>query len=214
MKKTTKKIIQIILVIVVVLGFWHVLKPLPKGIYTKGQTHHAASEDIVFLSDLTYIDSQQNRQSEQQIFDTIFTMIDEAKSYILIDMFLFNDFLGSEKKAYRGLAGELTQKLVEKKKLFPEIQIIFISDPINSVYGGDISQQYKELEKAGVTVIVTDLKKLRDSNPLYSAPWRMLGQWWGNTSDGGRLPHLMDDRRPKLISLAKKKLFILPLALL
>jgi len=43
--------------------------------------------------------------------------------------------------------------------------------------------------------VVTDLDPLRDSNPLYSAPWRLLVRWFGNRPvDSGWLPHPLDVR--------------------
>jgi phosphatidylserine/phosphatidylglycerophosphate/cardiolipin synthase-like enzyme len=38
-------------------------------------------------------------------------------------------------------------------------------------------------------VISTDLLRLRDSNPLYSAWWRLAVQWWGNPPEARWLPH-------------------------
>ncbi len=163
-----------------------------------GEVYTVANDKITFLTDKTFTDRDGKRRSEQEIFDTIFAMIDGAQEYILLDMFLFNDFLGTATSSYRQLSMELTEKLIEKKKQKPEMEIVFITDPINTVYGGDVSEYLQALREAGVTVVLTDLTKLRDSNPVYSAWWRVFGQWWGNTPDGGWLPHVMDTRRGKL----------------
>ena len=37
-------------------------------------------------------------------------------------------------------------------------------------------------------MVLTDLRRLRDSHPIYSGFWRMFGPWFG-TSPGGLRPH-------------------------
>ena len=37
------------------------------------------------------------------------------------------------------------------------------------MYGESESEYFSRLEQVGISVTITDLKKLRDSNPLYSA---------------------------------------------
>lgn len=49
-----------------------------------------------------------------------------------------------------------------------QIQIVLITDPINSVYGGLSPEHYRQLRQAGVDVIETNLAPLRASNPLWS----------------------------------------------
>jgi len=189
-------IISGLVTLVFIVGFYHTLKPLPEGI-----DYH--SEDITgevrFLHDLTNQDGH-----EQMIFDTIFTHIDEAKEYILIDMFLFNPHLGKADSSYRSLSGELTQKLIDKRDASPDVKIDFITDEINDAYGGDISEQITMMQDAGVNVIRTDLRKLRDSNPAYSPFWRIFIQWFGNSERFGIFPHpFADDRKVTLRSYLK-----------
>jgi phosphatidylserine/phosphatidylglycerophosphate/cardiolipin synthase-like enzyme len=47
-------------------------------------------------------------------------------------------------------------------------------------------------------VVVTDLDKLRDSNPVYSAAWRVLIKWWGAGASDGVLPNPLDDGPDKV----------------
>jgi len=105
-------------------------------------------------------------------------MIDSAQKYILIDMFLYNDFQGPVPETHRDLSDELTNALVQKKVDFPDIKIIVITDPINIIYGSHKSEQLNKLREVGVNIVMTDLKRLRDSNPLYSAFWRTFMSWW------------------------------------
>lgn len=116
-----------------------------------------------------------------------------------MDMFLFNDYLGSGGKPLRPLSSELTDTLVKQKQRYPEMQIVVITDPINTVYGGLPAAHLERLASAGIAVCITRLERLRDSNPLYSAFWRLFVQIWGN-SDRGWLPNPFGKGRVSLRS--------------
>ncbi len=171
------------------VSYYHLSKTLPAGIDFQGPVHRVPAAEISFLRDLTSVDEHGQRLYDQEIFSAIFTMIGQAKRYILVDMFLFNGDLGQEKACYRPLSTELVEALLDKKKEIPAISIDVISDPINSVYGGASAEQLDSLRAAGIHVIVTDLSLLRDSNFLYSAFWRIFLQWFGNSKNGGWLRH-------------------------
>src|SRR5690606_35106736 len=84
---------------------------------------------------------------------------------------------------------ELTQALVNKRLLHPEVEIRFITDPINTVYGGVSADHYRQLRQQGVDVIETDLTPLRASNPSWSGFWYLCCQGVGNNPDKGWLPN-------------------------
>lgn len=172
-----KKIALGLVCIIVLVGLFNVYKPLPDGLSVDGEVFSVPNSSVVFFSDLTYVDSNNERVSNQEIFDEVFSMIENAENFILVDMFLFNDFKGKEDTAYRELSGELTQKLIAKKEEDPDINIIFITDPFNGVYGAIESPHLSSLTSAGVNVVETNLYKLRDSNPLYSSMWRSFLQF-------------------------------------
>jgi len=90
---------------------------------------------------------------------------------------------------YRPLSRELANRLLARKQANPSLTILLVTDPINEVYGGVRSAILDELRNAGIEVVVTDLRRLRDSNPLYSPWWRMLVQWWGNAPEEGVMPN-------------------------
>ena len=71
------------------------------------------------------------------------------------------------------------------------MDIYVITDPINIIYGGYVSEQFEQLRDNGIEVVITDLNKLRDSNVLYSAWWRTWFQWFG-VSEGGFLNNVFD----------------------
>jgi phosphatidylserine/phosphatidylglycerophosphate/cardiolipin synthase-like enzyme len=178
----------------VAIGLFHTFKPLPPGLDYRGETRLVPVRDIEFLADLTYEDPSGRLVHRQQIFDGIFSSLSAAERYVLLDMFLFNSFRGSSVRALRGLAGELSDRLVAKKKSRPGIQLDVITDPINTVYGGGRSPEIDALREAGVNVVLTNLKPLRDSNPGYSSFWRTFLQWFGNSDGGGLLPHPFSNR--------------------
>ncbi len=192
-----KKIIKIVLIVVVIVGIYGLFKPIPAGVDVASEIYNVPSSSVQFLGDMTYTDSDGIRHSDQQIFDEVFEMIDDARHYILIDMFLFNDFLGSETESYRELSSELIDALIDKKEQYPDIDIQVITDPINTIYGGYDSEQLGSLRENNISVAITDLSTLRDSNPAYSAFWRTFFQWLPD-STREILPNLFDDRKQKV----------------
>jgi phosphatidylserine/phosphatidylglycerophosphate/cardiolipin synthase-like enzyme len=163
------------------------LKPLPTNLSLEGETYQIPAADVEFLSDVTGTKEGQ-RVAQQMIFDRVVKTIQEAQDFVLVDLFLFNEYLGKEGTIHRRLCQEVTGALLERKRSRPAIQIVVITDPINEAYGGPVPEHFKGLRAAGIRVVPTDLDKLRDSNPLYSSLWRMAVQWFGN-SPRGFLPH-------------------------
>ena len=196
--KKIKKIILILLAWLLFVGFYQTTKKLPENLDFRGEERDIYVENIEFLYDLTYQSHNGEIISEQTIFDEVFSLIEEAKKYILIDAFLFNSYTREPDKIYRHLTPELTERLVKKKEANPDIEIDFITDPINTVYGGAINTEIENLKGIGVNVIVTDLKALPDSNPIYSAFWRTFIQWFGNSGSYGLIPHPFTGGEPKV----------------
>ncbi len=147
-----------------------------------------SAKNVTFLADLSWIEPAGSRQLEQSIFDAIVKMITDAESLIVVDMFLFNDWQGPTAETHRALSQELTDLLIKKKSAIPSLQITVISDPINAVYGGLPSAHFQSMRDADIDVVLTDLTKLQDSNPLYSGIWRWLIKPFGN-STGSALPN-------------------------
>ena len=197
-KRTVFKYLRYIVIlffcVTLAMGCYHTLKSNPKGTDYKSQPYHIHADDIDFLFDLTYKGDDDKVISEQEIFDRIFSLVDQAEKYILLDMFLYNSYIGKIDHPYRNLVAELTSRLITKKNQNSDIKIDFITDPINKVYGGSRSKELTELQNAGINAIYTDMRKLRDSNILYSPIWRLLFKWMGNSSDGGLCPHPFSDK--------------------
>ena len=167
---------------------WHLWKPLPEGLDFAGPERGTAG--VEFLADLTWVDEQGQRRTDQRIFDRKLELLGQAERLVVLDMFLFNEFAGDPDGAdLRPLASELTNALVRRRQQQPGLRVIFITDPINTLYGGVESPHLDALREAGVEVIVTDLNPLRDSNPIWSAAWRLCCRWFGNSSRNGWLPN-------------------------
>jgi phosphatidylserine/phosphatidylglycerophosphate/cardiolipin synthase-like enzyme len=171
------------------VGAWNVSKPMPAGTSVSTAPVPVAAADVQFLYDLTRPQPARPQELlyEQRIFDEVFRIIDESRSFIVADFFLMNEQMGASGAAHRALSRQLADRLIARKQAAPSLSILLLTDPINDVYGGAPSPLLAELGKAGIDVVVTDLEKLRDSNPLYSSVWRMLLQWWGNSASGGSM---------------------------
>ena len=96
-------------------------------------------------------------------------------------------------KPHRELSIELRDALLARKREMPQMRILVIADPINDVYGGLPSRDLAALRGAGIEVVTPDLDGLRDSNPIYSAFWRLTMKWWsGDGSGDASLPNPLD----------------------
>lgn len=155
---------------------------LPPGFSYEGEQR--AAHKVEFLHDMTYLDGVGQRNIDQEIFDRMFEIIDGAERFLLIDFFLFNDFQGPKPEHHRPLTRELTERLIARKTQTPDMRIVVITDPVNTIYGGISPQHFNELRQAGVEIYVTDLTKLPDSNPSWSGFWRLAIKPFGNSTSG------------------------------
>lgn len=182
-------VIKIVLGVAVFMGafFWFV-RP-PEYLFSSDETVHVPSASVRFYADTTWMDEKNERKTRQEIWDRMFKAIDQAKGFVVLDFFLFNDFQGLTKEETRALSSELTKHLIAQKQKNSSMEVSFITDPINDVYGGVQSANLSSLEEAGVVVVRTNLSALRDSNRGWSAIWRPFFSWWGNSSNNGWIKH-------------------------
>ncbi len=180
---------------------FNLLKPLPEGISVAGPPRDPSGFE--FLYDLTYQRAGQV-VTDQRIFDRIFSMIDEAEDFVVLDMFLFNGEDGGSGD-YRPLAAELVEHLLARKEARPAFEAVFITDEINNFYGAYTSPEISRLRSGGVQVLTTRMTRLRDSNPAYSAAWR-VGVGWLGTRGPGWLPDVLRPSGRKVTARAYLKL--------
>lgn len=181
------------------MAVFHVFKPVPAGLDAAGPFR--AAEDTALFVDSTWIDADGAQHHEQAIFGEILRLIAQAQRLIVLDLFLYNAFAGDVDADHRPLSSELTAALMQRARAVDGLTVVLITDPINQVYGGVRSGQFEALRAAGVTVIETDLRALRDSNPLWSGLWRLCCQWFGDDFDGGWLPNPLGSGEVPLRSL-------------
>ncbi|MDQ0218563.1 phospholipase [Peribacillus cavernae] len=171
----------IALMIVSIVIVYNQYKPLPEGVSYQSKVHHV--KDVQFIYDLSYKDNNEKIIHERRIFNEINKAIEDAESYLVIDMFLFNGYY-DEKANFPNISENLTQKIIEQKKKKPNLEAIFITDEVNTTYQSYKSKEIEKLKKNGVKVVVTNLDRLRDPNPLYSGVYRTFFQWFGENGDG------------------------------
>jgi HKD family nuclease len=174
----------ILAVLWLALFIYHVRKSLPSGMSFAGDLHRG---NVEFLFDITYE-----------------PMIDSADRFVVIDMFLFNDEHTGDRQ-YRPLTDELTDRLIARKAAASAVDVTFITDPINNFYGAYTLPQIERLRDAGINVVMTRLTRLRDSNPLYSAGWRLVPRWFG-TAGPGLVPHPLSSRGQRVTARSYLKL--------
>ncbi len=182
-------LLAVALILWVLVMVWQGHKPLPDGLSLEGETVAVPASDITVLTDVTAIDGRGQPVLFQTIFDRMLARIGAARELVLLDNFVFNTITGSDGAPHRTLCSQLTEALVSAKDRHPAMQVLVITDPINTIYGGNRPPHLQALQQGGVTLVMTDLKKLRDSNPAYSAWWRMGPRWMGRPAPGGRFPN-------------------------
>lgn len=185
---TLKVLLAIIVLTLVGVGFYHNHKALPPGISHNGDV--LPLSDAVLLVDATYHHKDGSETRDHEIFDEILRLIGQARSLVLVDMFLFNSSR-PEGVEHRHLSEQLTEALIRRKAEQPELEIVVISDPLNTLYGGSVSPWFQALREAGILVTETNLLPLRDSNPAWSSIWRLCCQWFGNNPEAGWLPNAL-----------------------
>ncbi|MGM0569498.1 phospholipase D-like domain-containing protein [Marinobacter sp.] len=191
-----RMIAAIVVLILLATGLYNTLKPLPAGLSRSAPAR--ALYDARLIADVTWRSATGEREQNHGIFDEVFRLIGQARKLVVLDMFLFNDSTGDD--AFEPLADKLTSALVQRKQKIPDLMVVVITDPLNTVYGGLEQPHFKRLRDAGITLVETDLRPLRDSNPAWSALWRWCCQWFGNNPEGGWLPNAFGEGKVTLRS--------------
>ncbi|PMR73813.1 phospholipase D-like domain-containing protein [Billgrantia endophytica] len=182
----------------VATAWWHSRKPLPSGLKVTGPWRDAG--DSRLLLDETFLDADGQRHCRQQIVDEWLRLIGQARRLVMIDIFQFNDPADSPPDCHRRVSFELVDALLARKREMPELEIVLITDPINTAYGGHQATHLTELRAAGAQVIITRLSASRDPNPTWNALWRLAIRQWGNTTRNGWLPNPVGPGRATLRS--------------
>lgn len=187
-----------------VLMVWHTHKPLPPGVHVEGPYVGVPEGSLHFLADVTAQGADGQMQRHRQIHAATLQLVREARDFLVLDYFLFNGqggpagALDYEAGGLAPVSGELISALRALKQAQPTMPVLVLTDPINDYYRGTAQPDLVALQQIGIDVVVTRLDGLRDSNPAYSAAWRMLFGWWLPTAGEGALPNVLDAEGPKL----------------
>jgi phosphatidylserine/phosphatidylglycerophosphate/cardiolipin synthase-like enzyme len=200
-----RTILLVLAAVWIATAYWQANKPMPPGAHVDSPWYPLTPQDVTFIADITAADAYGRPIVSQAIFDQVLGVVGSAHKFIVLDYFLFNAQVGASEghaPVLRQISGELRDALIERRRTEPDLQVLFITDPINDVYGGATSRDLRLLRAAGVDVVVTNLDRLRDSNYLYSSIWRLGIRWWSGggraaenagASDSGWLPNPLDE---------------------
>jgi hypothetical protein len=171
------------------LPFVMVKQPeIPPGAHCDSDWYSVLESDVELLIDSTAWDPiGKERVIKQEIFDELLDMIVRADRLIVLDFFLWNHFQGTIVEDHRKLSTELALALVNKKKAFPDLPIVVLTDPINKVYGDMAPAFFEEMENAGVKVVYTYLWGMPDSNWIYGTNARLYSRLAPNPDKKGSL---------------------------
>lgn len=173
-----KHIVLILLIFPILFGF---ITPPPAG--TSYRSPLSGISDIRFIYDLSYLKNNALIH-DQKILDEQIKLIQASDHFIVTDLFLYNDYYNTTKLTFPKSTLKLTNALISQKKKHPQMPIYLITDEINNSYSAAMQKQFTDLENNGITVIITDLNKVRDSNPLYSGYWRTYIKPFGLNGKG------------------------------
>ena len=185
------------------IAAWHAAKPLPAGVRVRGATASVDSAMVQLLTDETSANFYGQRSTQPNIHAATLELVRNAHDFLVLDYFLFNEQGGpaGELKYIDGIrpvARELREAVLALHESQPQLPILVIVDPINSYYRRKLPPELQQLASAGIDVVMTDLMPLRDSNPLYSATWRMALGWWLKPANRGRFGNPLDSNGPAL----------------
>ena len=140
----------------VTVAFWNAVKPLPPGTRAMSLPARLAESDLEFV----------RAAPQQTALGRALSLVEHAEQLIVIDQ--------------SPLPREIAQALLLRRHLRPHLKIVVIVDPSPTAYGGTPAQDLQSLERQGIIVARVRLERLRDSNPVYSALWRIGFAWWSD----------------------------------
>ena len=156
------------------------------------------TENAEFHYDLTYLDKDGNIQYDRNLWDATLKVVDNAKDYLIIEMFLFNDLYNKDKERFPEFAKEYTEKLIKKQQENPNLKVYILADENNNFYGAFEHPFITSMKNAGINVIIVDIFKLKDTFPWYSPIWRTFIKPMGNPQNKGWITNFYGDMWPKL----------------
>ena len=172
------------------------IKTPPLGINYESPLRN--SNNVEFHYDLTYLDKDGNIRYDRKIWEASYKIVDEAKDYLIIEMFLFNDIYNKDKESFPAFAKEYTRRLVKKKMENPNLKVYVLLDENNNLYGAFEHPFITQMKNAGINIVLVDIFKLKDTFPWYSSVWRTFIRPFGNPQNKGWIGNFYGPMWPKL----------------
>jgi phosphatidylserine/phosphatidylglycerophosphate/cardiolipin synthase-like enzyme len=175
------------------VAWWGVSKPLPAGTHIASPPSELPAQDVGFIADITAADAFGRPIMSQGIFDAVLRTVQAAREFVVVDYARFGgaDDSADATPPLRPLSAQLSDALIAQHREQPQLRLLVITDPQNDGYGAQPDTALEALRGAGIDVVTVDLRRLRDSNPLYTAFWRLALSWW----DGPGSPLRGDSQR-------------------
>ncbi|KZE63587.1 phospholipase [Paenibacillus jamilae] len=201
--RALKIAILVLILWLIAVMLYQTHKPLPPFVSYESQEY--STNEVNFWTDLTYPTGDGSSvQQEGQILNRMLRIIDDAQQFIVIDLFLFNDYK-HKGQHFPEVSEQMAHHLIAKKKAHPDMPIFFITDEVNTNYNSAPNPLLENMKRVGIQVVQTDVDPLRDSTPLYSAVWRTFFQWFGQQGTGW-IPNLMASDGPDVTARSYLKL--------
>jgi hypothetical protein len=159
----------------VAVAFWNVVKPLPPGTRAMSLSARLAESDLELLG---------GAGAQSIVMARALNVVEHAEQLIVIDE--------------SPLPREVAQALLLRRHVRPHLKIVVLVDPAPAAYGGTPAQDLASLERQGIIVARVRLERLRDSNPLYSAFWRIAFDWWSDPFEEAANPDGLAARSRRL----------------
>ena len=178
--------------------------PMPEGCNLLSP--YFSYTDVDLLVDRTYHDEATGENIlEHEILETIIQEVESAETFLIIDLFLWNEWQGrfseNDGQELTPLGNNLAEAIIEKRKTNPEMPILIVTDPINRLYGGNDPQFFQAFEELGIPVVYTDLYKLPDSNKIYSKQVRFWSKFYNLGSNNNQFrifPNVVESKAERL----------------
>lgn len=190
------KKIKLALILVFFVMSCATIKNPPVGVNYESPLRDAKNVD--FHYDLTYLDKDGNIKYDRNLWEATYKVVDNAKDYLIIEMFLFNDIYNKDVEKFPEFAKEYTERLVKKKKENPNLKVYALLDENNNLYGSFEHPFITQMKEAGIDVIMVDIYKLKDTFPWYSPIWRTAIKPFGNPQGKGWIGNFYGPMWPKL----------------
>ena len=190
-----RKFLFIIAVLLIIISCTTIKKP-PLGVNYESPLRE--SENVDFHYDLTYLDKDGNIKYDRNLWDATYKVIDNAKDYLIIEMFLFNDLYNKDKENFPEFARKYTERLIKKQKENPDLKVYVLLDENNNFYGAFEHPFITMMKESGINIVEVGIMKLKDTFPWYSPIWRTLIEPMGNPKGKGWIGNFYGPMWPKL----------------